>query len=439
MTIEKMNQNKDEMQRRPEAMVADFPPRFRSKNLEQAFRQGNLDEDKKKNARIVLICLLISSIFIYLDWRVLPSVSFHKLLSVRIAFALAGAICLVVSSKIRNEKAFEDVVFSFALAICGLQWAVHQFSPEGYAVSVAFNMLIIMGFYLILPAGVVYQAIPAILLSVDSVFVLPRKSVEETTAIMSALFFSNLIGLLFSCQYQKSSRIQFKTWMDDQENRNTLDTILSASPIGICLVQNRVLQWANNAFVGIFGFDSEEDLKGKSTELFYAEEEYRRVGEILYVGLASGAPVETDAVLKRKDGARFPAHIKMSAYDPDNPIDKAIIAVSDISWRKQAESDRIKKENLKVVLETAGAVCHEMNQPLQALSAFTEVLMSKPEIDLSIYRKLAKIRVQVERIAGVTNKLKKITSYETMDYLSSKILDIDKASGEGKKEDDPEG
>ena len=427
------------MKRRSEAMVAAFPPAFRSKNLEQAFRQGNLDEDKKKNARIVIICILISSIFIILDWRVLPFESFCKLLSVRIAFALAGAICLFVSSKVRNEKAFDDVVFSFALAICGLQWAVHQFSPEGYAVSVAFNMLIIMGFYLILPTGVVFQAIGAILLSADSAFVLPLESVEETTAIMSAIFFANMIGLLFSCQYQKNSRIQFKMWIDDQENHNTLDTILSASPIGICLVQNRVLQWANDAFVRIFGFDSEEDLKGKNAEFFYTdEEEYQRVGKILYEGLVSGRTVETDAELKRMDGDRFCAHIKMSPYDPDNPMGKAIVTVSDISWRKQAESDRIKKENLKVVLETVGAVCHEMNQPLQALSLYAEVLMSKSEINLSIYNKLAKIRVQVERLADVTNKLKKITSYETMDYLSTKILDIDKASGERPKQDGSE-
>ena len=434
-----MIQNKDELKRRPEAMVADFPPRFRSKNLEQAFRQGNLEEDKKKNARLVIICLLISSIFIYLDWRVLPSVSFYKLLSVRIAFALAGAICLFVSFKVRNEKAFDDVVFSFALAICGLQWAVHQFSPVGIVVSMAFNMLIIMGFYLILPTGVLYQAICGIFLSVDSVFVVPFESGEEKAAVVFALFFANMVGLLFSCQYKKNSRIQFKMWMDDQENRNTLHTILSASPIGICLVQNRILKWTNEAYVRIFGYKSEEELRGKNTELFYPDkEEYRRVGKILYDGLASGAPVETDAVLKRKDGARFPAHIKMSAYDPDSPMDKAIVTVSDISWRKQAESDRIKKENLKVVLETAGAVCHEMNQPLQALSAYTEVLMSTSEIELSNYRKLAKIRVQAERMADVTNKLKKITSYETMDYLSTKILDIDKASGDKSKEDGPE-
>jgi len=41
---------------------------------------------------------------------------------------------------------------------------------------------------------------------------------------------------------------------------------------------------------------------------------------------------------------------------------------------------------------------------------------------------LTKIREQVERLAKITQKLMKITKYETKEYLNGKIIDIDKAA-----------
>ena len=39
------------------------------------------------------------------------------------------------------------------------------------------------------------------------------------------------------------------------------------------------------------------------------------------------------------------------------------------------EEQRIQSEKLKGVIEMAGAVCHELNQPLQTILGFSELLM----------------------------------------------------------------
>ena len=90
----------------------------------------------------------------------------------------------------------------------------------------------------------------------------------------------------------------------------------------------------------------------------------------------------------------------------------------------------LEKEKLQAVFETAGAVCHEMNQPLQVLSGITELMMLETKKGDRHYEKLMTLMEQTERLGKITNKLMKITKYETKQYLKGKIVDIDKASKE---------
>jgi hypothetical protein len=48
----------------------------------------------------------------------------------------------------------------------------------------------------------------------------------------------------------------------------------------------------------------------------------------------------------------------------------------DLTEKNRAARDRFQKEKLQGVLETAGAVCHEMNQPLQAILGHTELSLA---------------------------------------------------------------
>ena len=90
----------------------------------------------------------------------------------------------------------------------------------------------------------------------------------------------------------------------------------------------------------------------------------------------------------------------------------------------------LEKEKLQAVFETAGAVCHEMNQPLQVVSGVAELLMLDVKNTDPHYEKLMTIMEQTQRMGEITNKLMKITKYETKKYLKSKIVDIEKASKE---------
>ena len=51
--------------------------------------------------------------------------------------------------------------------------------------------------------------------------------------------------------------------------------------------------------------------------------------------------------------------------------------LSDLTEKNRAARDRLQKEKLEGVLEIAGAVCHEFNQPMQVISGYCELLMKE--------------------------------------------------------------
>jgi CheY-like chemotaxis protein len=96
---------------------------------------------------------------------------------------------------------------------------------------------------------------------------------------------------------------------------------------------------------------------------------------------------------------------------------------------------RVAEEKLQGVLEMAGAVCHELNQPLQTVTGFVQLLDLQTRRDDPRTEYIDIIKGQVERMAGITKKLMQITRYETIDYVeNTKIIDIDKAAAQEGKE-----
>jgi PAS domain S-box-containing protein len=136
-----------------------------------------------------------------------------------------------------------------------------------------------------------------------------------------------------------------------------------------------------------------------------------------------------EAIVQCADGRRreFLFNLAPIVDGQDKP-DGCVAVLSDLTEKNQAVQDRLHKERLEGVLETAGAVCHEFNQPLQALSGYTELLAMKLEGKETLAY-IQKMTAQFERMRDITDKLQGITRYEVKDYTDkTKIIDIHKSS-----------
>ncbi|KJS33439.1 MAG: hypothetical protein VR64_01210 [Desulfatitalea sp. BRH_c12] len=86
------------------------------------------------------------------------------------------------------------------------------------------------------------------------------------------------------------------------------------------------------------------------------------------------------------------------------------------------------EEKLKGILEMAGAICHELNQPLQyVLGAVQLLMLDIPKGDI-LYENLDAIRARVEQMGEITRKLTGITRFRTRKYVGGQdIIDIDQS------------
>jgi len=92
------------------------------------------------------------------------------------------------------------------------------------------------------------------------------------------------------------------------------------------------------------------------------------------------------------------------------------------------QNEMREREKLQGVLEMAGAVCHELNQPLQIVSGFAEMLLLETNTDDKNYKILKTIKQGIERIGELTRRIMKITRYQAKPYLKGRIVDINEAS-----------
>lgn len=132
----------------------------------------------------------------------------------------------------------------------------------------------------------------------------------------------------------------------------------------------------------------------------------------------------------------------ITASGEEIPVLKSVIPVTigeqacliesfiDMRDQKHSEFERMQREKLQGVIELAGAVCHEMNQPMQAVSGHADLLMLEADANNPLSKRVAAIVDQVTRMSEITKKLMSITRYKTKDYLSGQIFDIDQATAD---------
>lgn len=219
--------------------------------------------------------------------------------------------------------------------------------------------------------------------------------------------------------------IRDNTWRLQMEKE--LEHSLHNSPIGGYIVQQARFRYVNPEFMRITGY-SEEELIGTEPLDIVQPQHRGQVRENCIAMLKGQRQFPYEFLVNDKAGQ--PRWILESATSIRYRGRRAAICYfMDISKVKQAENERLEKEKLLSVLEIAGAVGHELNNPLQVVLTSTEKLAPASDADerqAKLYRLLKR---NVEKMRATIHKFNNVTQYATKAYVSGKrIIDIDKAS-----------
>ncbi len=133
----------------------------------------------------------------------------------------------------------------------------------------------------------------------------------------------------------------------------------------------------------------------------------------------------------RKDGSTVWTEVMVNIlYDETGTLNGIMGITRDITERKYAEKEMRSREKLQGMLEMSGAVCHELNQPLQVMMSTTDLLLTEGRVDEGGRELLETLQRAVDEIGSLTGKIMRVADYEVKDYMGgkSKIIDIDRST-----------
>lgn len=215
------------------------------------------------------------------------------------------------------------------------------------------------------------------------------------------------------------------TWLRLAEREFELS--MENSLIGCYIVQDARFQYVNPEFTRIIGY-SEKELIG-TYPLDTVAPKYREYVRKNFIAMLKGErdfPYEF-CIIDKSGNTKW---IMETATSIQYKGKRAALGYfMDITKSKQVEKERLEKEKLISILEMAGAVGHELNNPLQVALTSAEKLAPAPDDDqrkLQYYRLL---RDSIDKMRRTINKFQNITQYSTKDYVQGKkIIDIDAAA-----------
>lgn len=216
-----------------------------------------------------------------------------------------------------------------------------------------------------------------------------------------------------------------------RESQEQYRHLSEAAMEGILLSRQTEILLANQALADMFG-QGVDNLTGRNLLDFITPPDRERLREYLGIGLKNSDPecINHEFTCIRKDGSAFPiaACTRRVTFNGET-INQTTIR--DLTHQKQNEQARADRQRLQGVLEMAGTVCHELNQPLTAIYGHMDLLTAQLPDNNCYTSDIEIINNQLKRIESTTRKLMHITRYKTKPYPGGEqIIDLDQAVSE---------
>lgn len=225
----------------------------------------------------------------------------------------------------------------------------------------------------------------------------------------------------------KRHRVQAETAR--METMRELETIFSASLIGIILVRNGRVISVNERMGEILGYTQEEILRGKLRMFFPNRKSFRHFVKIYARQLARRDLEQIEYSLKKKNGSLVPCTLSGKAISPNDLSSGVVWVVQDITRRKAVEKEL---EDAKKSAESASQakseflanVSHEIRTPMNGIIGLSNLLL-KEDLSEEQRNHLKLIHSSGKRLLAIINNILDFSKVEAGRFeLNEQVFSI---------------
>jgi len=192
-----------------------------------------------------------------------------------------------------------------------------------------------------------------------------------------------------------------------RETRRELETIFSASLIGILLVRNGRVVNVNERMAEIIGYSTGEILQG-DLEMFFPDRKSFRYFVRTYGRQLAGRDLEQiEYTLKKKDGSLVPCTLSGKAIESTDLSFGVVWVVQDISRYKAVEKDlknarRHAEDALQAKSTFLANMSHEIRTPMNGIIGLSNLLLQE-NMTAEQHRHLSLIHSSGQRLLSLIN------------------------------------
>ncbi|MDW7772802.1 MAG: DUF3365 domain-containing protein [Desulfobulbaceae bacterium] len=213
-----------------------------------------------------------------------------------------------------------------------------------------------------------------------------------------------LLGIFFSSH--RISQSMHKREEAEAKIRSIIDNMLDGL---ITMTENGTIESLNSAACDIFGRTRQETLGENITSLVQfpgISKDEENGDREWHPHISSMIGSQQQLIGIRKDGSNFPLEISLSEMPLD--VDRLFIAtVRDITEDKIRESEVLRTGQLAAIGELAAGVAHEINNPINGIINYAQILLDKADDKYDEHDKdfMSRIIKESERIAVIVGNL----------------------------------
>lgn len=406
---------------------------FRDSVWEQRYCRNAWPESK----RLIRACSIFGVLMFLLagvgDYMALGSgPAFMACLAARLLTVASAAYPLSITNKKEYNPAINTAVLVMELAFCTALCIITIAKSQTMGTMPITALATVVVFFVIPPIKMNHLILGSLTITVAFLlsFALSNNDANpHNVTIISLLMI--LINGLSGAAVSRQNALRRRAYINlthAEELGEKYRQVVENATEGIVIAQDGLLRYINPWLLNKTGYSIEDITSQPFSNLIHPED--RQFVIETHLQRLAGKPVPARSRFRAKTKDSQDLWMEISGVLINWEGQKAALNfLRDVSEQMIAREQELAKERIDAAIQTAGAACHELNQPLQNILMQAELTMMSLDEEHPLFRRLERIMKGANEMTAVTQRLNRITSFHTKDYVGgSQILDLDRSA-----------